>query len=134
MSIQAPAIIIILVILIIIVIIIINDCPCPCCSRRRHHHHRQHHHHRHHRHHYHHNYRHRIQSNNLENNFFAACDPNACLHGGTCHERPGEPEGFICECPQHFFGLKCENVSKGTVPCYYFSIHYVDGFFFKLLL
>ena len=93
-----------------------HHCPCPCCSRRRQHHH---------------NYRHRIQSNNLGNNFFAACDPNPCLHGGTCHERPGEPEGFICECPQHFFGLKCENVSKGTVLIYHSSIHNVDSYFFS---
>ena len=72
-----------------------------------------------------------LSVSSLSLSFFAACDPNPCLHGGTCHERPGEPEGFICECPQHFFGLKCENVSKGTVLTYQSSIHNVDSYFFS---
>ncbi|XP_042289870.1 protein eyes shut homolog isoform X1 [Thunnus maccoyii] len=42
----------------------------------------------------------------------ATCDPNPCRNGGICKENP---EGFVCHCPERFWGLYCD--SRVDVDC-----------------
>ena len=34
------------------------------------------------------------------------CTGSPCLNGGTCHN---STDGYVCTCPQYFFGGRCEN-------------------------
>ena len=34
------------------------------------------------------------------------CAGSPCLNGGTCHNATG---GYVCTCPEYFFGNQCQN-------------------------
>ncbi len=40
------------------------------------------------------------------------CDPNPCLHGGTCKENNGK---FVCSCIQDWKGSICESEFKDSI-------------------
>ncbi|XP_026578053.1 zonadhesin-like, partial [Pseudonaja textilis] len=41
------------------------------------------------------------------------CQPNPCLHGGTCVRGNSSSEGFHCECQEKYQGKRCEDQPEG---------------------
>lgn len=39
----------------------------------------------------------------------SACALDPCEHRGACVRRAGATHGYVCECPQGYFGPYCEH-------------------------
>lgn len=49
------------------------------------------------------------------------CDPNPCLHGGTCIQISQHP-GFRCRCEgSGYYGLRCDRGEFGRIAGFFFG-------------